>query len=276
MATTSRTVLGFDNGYPTSDGKPMAETDLHRELMIDLIETLKAHFEADPMTYVSGDLLLFYEEGNKRKHVAPDVFVVRGVPMRQRSNYLLWEEGKGPDVIIEVTSKTTRREDQTKKRALYREVLRVPEYFLFDPTEDYLKPPMQGYRLVGGDYIPIDRIDGRLPSEVLGLHLQRVGWSLRLYDPELGRWLLTPREAADQAEADRRRAEVARERAEIASEQAGLARQRAEIALARAELERRRIEVERLASDEARVRAEAENVALRREVEELRRRLGGD
>ena len=117
--------------------------------MLDLIETLKAHFAADPMVYVSGNMLLFYEEGNSRRHVAPDVFVVRGVPKRLRDNYLIWEEGKGPDLVIEITSKTTRREDQTKKLALYRDVLQVPEYFQFDPTEDYLKPPMQGFRLVG-------------------------------------------------------------------------------------------------------------------------------
>src|SRR5262249_8838750 len=151
-----------ERDYPTSDGKPMAETDVHRQDMMDLIETLQVHFADDPAAYVSGDLLLFYEEGNRRKHVAPDVFVVRGVPKRQRLNYLLWREGKGPDVVIELTSKTTRREDQTKKLALYRDVLKVPEYFLFDPFEDYLKPPFQGHRLVEAGYEPIGPVAGRL------------------------------------------------------------------------------------------------------------------
>ena len=66
------------NGYPTSDGRPMAETDLHRDVMFDLIETLKERFAADPLTYVSGNILLFYEPGNKRRHVSPDVLVVLG------------------------------------------------------------------------------------------------------------------------------------------------------------------------------------------------------
>jgi Uma2 family endonuclease len=156
MATSSRRAAGREIEYPTSDGKPMAETDLHRDLMLELIETLKHHYAGDPDVYVSGNLLLFYEPGNKRRHVAPDVFVVRGVEKRRRDNYLVWEEGKGPDLIIELTSKTTRREDQQKKLALYRDVLKVPEYFLFDPYEDYLKPPFQGYRLVEGQYIPIE------------------------------------------------------------------------------------------------------------------------
>jgi Uma2 family endonuclease len=105
------TVLG--NGYPTSDGRPMAETDLHRDLMVDLIETLKNWFAADPQTYVSGNILLFYEPGNKRRHVSPDVLVVRGIAKLRRDNYLVWEEGKAPDLVIEVTSKTTRTRSPT-------------------------------------------------------------------------------------------------------------------------------------------------------------------
>src|SRR5436305_13190373 len=87
--------------YPTSDGKPMAETDVHRQNMVDLIETLQDRYADDPDVYVSGNLLLFYNEGDRRTHVAPDVFMVRGVPkLPPRENYLVWEEGKAPDVVI--------------------------------------------------------------------------------------------------------------------------------------------------------------------------------
>ena len=75
------------NDYPTSDGKPMAETDWHRDLMMTLIQTLGTYYAADPMVYVSGNLLVFYEPGNRRKHLSPDVFVVKGVEKRQRPNY---------------------------------------------------------------------------------------------------------------------------------------------------------------------------------------------
>ena len=252
MATSSRS-RPID--YPTSDGKPMAETDLHRRIMMDLLEILDDRYADDPNAYVSGDLLLFYEEGNRRRHVAPDVFVVLGVPKTPRDHYLMWLEGKGPDVVIEVTSKTTRREDQTKKRTLYQDVLRVPEYFQIDPTEDYLKPPFQGHRLVEGCYEPIRRIDGRLPSLVLGLLLERNGPRLDLIDPATGDRLLTRRERA--AEADIRRAEADRRRAEADR--------------LRSEEERRRAEADARAAE-----AEAEADRLRRELEELRRRLSGE
>jgi Uma2 family endonuclease len=212
--------------YPTSDGKPMAETALHWQVMVDAIQSMSDHFAADPMVYVGGNLLLFYEQGNRRKHVAPDVFMIRGIPkLPLRDYYLPWEEGKPPDVIIEITSKTTWREDQKKKPVLYRDVLKVPEYFQFDPTEDYLKPSLQGVRRIGNDYVAIIAVDGRLSSEVLSLHLERSGQELKLWDPARGSWLLTPRE---RAEHERQRAVAAeaenkRLRREIEAIRRGLA-----------------------------------------------------
>jgi len=80
------------------------------------------------------------------------VFVVRGVEKKRRDNYLVWEEGHAPDVVIEITSKSTKRADNKTKWALYLDVLKVREYFQFDPTQDYLTPPLQGFRLVAGEY----------------------------------------------------------------------------------------------------------------------------
>ena len=236
----------LDVNYPTRDGRPMGETELHRNKMQDLITTLDDYFAAKPDVYVGGDLLVFYERGDRRKHISPDVFVVRGVPkLPMRDHYLIWLEGKAPEVVIEVTSKSTRREDLKKKAVLYCDVLKVAEYFLFDPTEDYLKPPFQGYRLVEGEYFPIEPIEGRLPSVVLGLHLERFGVDLRLFDPVAGRWLMTPRELAW---AERQRAEVERQHAEA---------------------ERQRAETEKT----ERMRLEAEMQRLRQEMQALKRRL---
>jgi Uma2 family endonuclease len=219
MATTRRTSAHREVEYPTSDGKPMAETELHARDMMDLILTLQNRFAADPDVYVWGNLLLFYEEGNRRKHVAPDVFMVRGIPkLPPRDYYLLWKEGKAPDVVIEITSKTTQEEDQEKKLILYRDVLKVPEYFQFDPTEDYLKPSMQGHRLVKGQYRPIALVEGRLPSAVLELHLERRGTELRLHDPATGRCLLTPPEQAAEAKAALQREAEARQQVEAENE----------------------------------------------------------
>ena len=210
MATAQRKAMLRDIDYPTGDGKPMAETELHLWVMMDLIQTLAIRYRADPMVYVGGDLLMYYQEGEPNKRLAPDVFVVKGVPkLPARDNYLIWLEGKPPDFVIEVTSKTTRRNDQTKKLVLYRDVLRVPEYFQFDPTEDYLRPAFQGFRLVDGDYVPIEPVDGRLPSAALGLHLERDGTDLRLFDPSTGRRLPIPSEESARAESESARAEAA-------------------------------------------------------------------
>jgi Uma2 family endonuclease len=180
----------------------MAETEFHGILMVALIQTLREFFRKQPRVYVWGNLLVFYERGNKRKHLSPDVFVVRGVPKRVRDNYLIWEEGKAPEFVIELTSRSTRHEDTQRKFALYRDVLKVKEYFLFDPYRDYLDPPFQGYRLAKGQYVPIKPRAGRLPSRVLGLHLERDGEALRLWDPATGQRLLTPEEARQQTEAE--------------------------------------------------------------------------
>ncbi len=188
MATkTSRQIK-----YPTSDGRPMAETDVHRDLMVDLIETLQDRFENERMVYVSGNLLVFYQEGDRRKHVAPDV-----------------------------SSKSTKEEDVDDKYRLYSKELRVPEYFLFDPHGDYLHPPLRGFRLRGDEYFPIRSIAGRLPSRVLGLHLERDGTQLRLYDPQSHRRLITPREFNKEA-----RAEIARLRRELNARQRNGSRKR--------------------------------------------------
>ena len=198
MAAAPRQRATREIEYPTGDGKPMAETDVHRDDMVDVIDTLRYHFADEPNVYISGNLLLYYEEGNPRKHVAPDVLVSFGVPKEPpRKYYQVWKEGKAPDVVIEITSKSTKREDKKTKKELYRDVLKVQEYFQFDPTEDYLKPPLQGFRLVDGEYISIPLENGRLPSQVLGLHLERDGKELRLFDPVTGRRLLTSAERAE-------------------------------------------------------------------------------
>jgi Uma2 family endonuclease len=198
-------VLFPKNEYPTSDGRPMAETDLHRDLMVALIETLRWWFRDRPKVYVSGNLLVCYEKGNKRVHVSPDVFVVPGVGNHKRENYLLWEEGRGLDMVIEPTSKTTMMEDIEEKYNLYLEKLGVKEYFLFDPKEEYLKPSFQGYSRVRGKFKPMAFVDGRLPSKVLGLHLERDGEQLRLWNPADGKHLPTPSERAADAESENER-----------------------------------------------------------------------
>ena len=226
--------------YPESDGKPMAETEIHRDLMIDMIDMLKNHFKDRPDAYVSGNLLLYYEKGNPQKSVAPDVFVAFGVEKKRRRTYLLWEEGKGPDVVIELVSKSTYQHDLSGKKELYARVLGVKEYYLYDPERQYLSPSLQGYRLAGDFYRSIQPVANRLPSFVLGLELGEEEMELGLYNPETQRWLLKPVEEEALA---RRQAESETEQAEARAQQAETRANRAE-----AELARLRAEFERLRS----------------------------
>lgn len=193
--------------YPTSDGEPMAETDAHRDQMMQLIAGLQDHFAAREDVYVSGNLLLFYQEGAGRKHIAPDVLVVMGIAKRRRDNFKIWEEGKAPDVVIEVTSASTRTDDLGSKKGLYA-VLGVREYFIFDPLREYLPAGLRGFQLAGEDYIPM--VGTALKSQVLGLELRVVDSSLRLFDPATGELLPVHEELVARADAERARADEER------------------------------------------------------------------
>lgn len=200
--------------YPSSDGKPMAETDDHRQAMVDLIARLTAHFAGRQDVYVSGNLLVYYEQGNVNRHLAPDCFVVFGVPNHNRDTFRTWDEGTVPSVVFEITSKTTRREDTRLKRAVYQDVWEVDEYFLFDPLEDYLDPSLQGFRRVRGAFQPIRPAkDGSLTSRRLGLTFSRDGARLSLRDPVTGETIRTNEERR----AERAEAELARLKAELAA-----------------------------------------------------------
>ncbi|MFA0761698.1 MAG: hypothetical protein HZLCBSQH_001808 [Candidatus Fervidibacterota bacterium] len=178
--------------YPETDGKPMAETDWHYKSVTNTRFSLEWHFREREDVYVSGNLFVYYEEGNPRKCVAPDVFVVFGVPKRPRRVYLVWEEGKGLDVVFEFTSKKTRREDFGRKMDIYRGILGVQELFIFDPLREYLMPPLVGYFRRGEKWVRQEAGEGRLVSEVLGLEVVVEGERLRLYDPKTKNFLPSP------------------------------------------------------------------------------------
>ena len=187
--------------YPSSDGKPMAETDRHRKLMVDFIQMLEHHFREANNIYVSGNLLIYYEEGNPRKSIAPDVFVVFGVGKKPRRTYLTWEEGNTPDFVLEVASPSTYQQDLGPKKELYASVLTVKEYYIYDPYGD-ITPSFIGYQLVGGEYQEIAFMEDRLQSAVLGLELGEYEGELRLYNPTTQQWMQPPEERAERAEAE--------------------------------------------------------------------------
>lgn len=205
--------------YLTSDGRPMPESNLHRKVMADLIAALEQRYLDDPNFWAGGNFLLYFEKGNPRASVSPDVVLVRGVGKWDRPLYKLWEEGRPPDFVIKVTSSSTRREDVSTKKDLY-ERLGVSEYFLFDPTGDHLNPRLQGYRLEKGRYVRLaQEADGSLLSQITDLRLRSEDLNLRLIDARTGEKLLWIAEEA----AARRRLEK-----ELADLRAKLERKRTE------------------------------------------------
>ena len=184
--------------YPCSDDQPMAESEFQLVPMLYVLTVLRTHFRGREDVYVGGDMFVYYEEGNSRAVVAPDVFVVIGAPKRAehpRDTYKLWEEPKGPDFVLEVLSSRTWKADLGSKRALYAS-LGVTEYWLFDPTREHLlSPPLRGMRLAGREYreLPVLQLATSaltLRSEVLGLDLLLNRGALFFRDPATGEDLL--------------------------------------------------------------------------------------
>lgn len=228
--------------YPDSDGQPMAESEFQFNPILYAVGALRNYFQDRDDVYVVGNLLLYYEQGNPSASVSPDVFAVLGAPNHTRSSYLLWQEPKAPDWVLEVTSRSTRQVDQGRKRDLYAR-LGVLEYWQYDPTGDYLDPPLQGFALSAGRYqasLALEEVEGvsSAYSSALGLNLRLDAGVLRFHDPLTDEYLLTYLEEnkARQAEAQaRREAENRLLESEQARKAEGRARQAAEARLAELE-----------------------------------------
>ncbi len=248
--------LPTEDDLPYDDGRPM-ETQRHVLQLMLLQETLQYHWRDRDDVYIGANMFVYYslpqaeavireldyELGEReepppgeRAFRGPDLFVVLGVEKRERKSWVVWQEGKGPDVVIELLSESTAKVDKGKKKRIYQNELRVPEYFWYDPFSGELA----GFKLHEGVYEPIAPDErGRLISRQLGLALVR--WEGVYKDVE-ARWLRwetlegellpTPAEVAEEerrrAEEERRRAEEERRRAEEAQRQAEEERRRAE------------------------------------------------
>jgi hypothetical protein len=222
----------------------MGDSDFHSAALVSLWQGLMDFFARVADVYVAMNLLFYWEQGNRRARRDPDILVAKGVGKHQRLSYRLWEEHVLPSVFFEVASRKTWRTDVGEKRQLYAE-LGIREYILFDPHGRFLDPPLQGFRLQRGVYVPLrPAADGSLTSRELGLRLVAEGQLLRLIDARTGRPVLTRAERAQQArekeEQERQQREQAQKEARRARRQAREAEKRAE-ALA-AELERLRAE----------------------------------
>jgi Uma2 family endonuclease len=197
---------------PYDDGVPM-ETYRHKCQMDMLIDGLDSWLAARDDGFVSGNMFVYYSLAQLKNQdfKGPDFFVVLGVPKGERKSWVVWEEGKTPDVIIELLSESTAERDKNEKKLIYQNQMHVPEYFWYDPfnSDDWA-----GLRLSGGIYetITVNTLN-QLTSQVLGLGLQRWQGSFRGIDATWLRWATLEGEllplALEIATAERQRAEQA-------------------------------------------------------------------
>ncbi|MBW4698461.1 MAG: Uma2 family endonuclease [Aphanocapsa lilacina HA4352-LM1] len=220
-----------------SDEPPM-ESDWHRKQMQLLIDALEGHWHDRQDFYCSGNLTIYYSLTQRKSEDfrGPDFFVVLGCERRERRSWTVWEEGgRLPNVIAEILSDSTADIDRGLKKQIYQDVLRVPEYFWFDPQSGELC----GFHLVEGWYEPLEADErGRLWSAQLGLYFGVHEERLRLITGE-GAVIPTP---AERAEQERERAEVAERQVQSESLRAEVAERQAQSESLRAEQERQRAE----------------------------------
>ncbi|NCR01862.1 MAG: Uma2 family endonuclease [Microcystis aeruginosa L211-11] len=210
----SRLSLPTQDELPCDDGVPM-ETQRHKLQMDILIDALFPWLAAREDGYVGGNMFVYFSAAQLKNEEfrGPDFFAVLGVPKAERKSWVVWQEGKAPDVVIELLSESTAQQDKTEKKAIYQDRLRVPEYFWYDPfnPEDWA-----GFILRDGNYEPLSLEMGeRFFSQRLGLALVR--WQGE-YKGFAGDLLPTESELTEQermrAEQERMRAEQERMRAE--------------------------------------------------------------
>jgi Uma2 family endonuclease len=215
----------FEIFYPSGDGEPMGETDVHVNQILLLKACLDLHYEQRQDVSVSANIFLYYQEGDPKKRVSPDVMVTLGVPRRDRRSFFVWKEGKAPDVIFEITSDSSIWYDLKEKLQIYQQ-LQIQEYFVFNPLIEplTLENTLAGYRLANQVYRTIEQKEEAMISECLQLELALHGTLLRLRDPKTGQWIPT----LGEANARTREEAEARQRAEQEAQREAEARQRAE------------------------------------------------
>ena len=209
---------------PCDGGEPM-ETHRHKLQMDLLIDGLTIWLAQRSDGYVCGNMFIYYsmEQVRNRDFKGPDFFAVVGVPKGERKSWVIWEEGKAPDVVIELLSDSTAAYDKTLKKQIYQDQMRVSEYFWFDP---FRPDDLAGFILEDGVYQPIAPTpQNTLLSPALELALVRWEGSYKSFPAVWLRWASLSGEVLPIAE------EIAaqeRDRADLAQQQADLAQQRAE------------------------------------------------
>ncbi len=215
----------------------VTETTWHYEAIAYLQQTLSHRYRDRDDVFVGANNFVYWEEGNTEEKQAPDVYICFGVRNIGRTSYKTWEEGGiAPQVVFEVTSKSSRFNDLGTKKAIY-EMLGVEEYYAFDPLREYIPRGLRAFRLKGSAYEEITpnlatpNVPLRIYSPRLDLDLEaplsETG-ILKLFLPSSGTALRSYREAELAALHEKGRADEAQAQLEGARAQAEEAQGRAE------------------------------------------------
>ncbi|MGI8541905.1 MAG: Uma2 family endonuclease [Aridibacter sp.] len=200
--------------YPEEREDDMGETSIHINLLADLLKILKLYFDDREDVFLSGNMNLYYEEGNSRRWFAPDLLIAFGVSNIDRASYLLWREGVFPQVVFEIASKRTWQNDVDEKLRLYEE-LGAEEYYVLDPKFEFLSAPLLAYRRQGENLIELKVANERILSPRLGLEIVREGNTFRLFNPNTNEFLMTLQESERKRQLDSQMAERKRREDEV-------------------------------------------------------------
>jgi Uma2 family endonuclease len=186
----------FPPGDLYSD-EPELETYLHLQQMLLFIKCLDWWWRDRNDFFAAGNLTIYYSPNQRKSEFfrGPDFFVVLDTERKPRKSWVVWQEdGKYPNLIIEILSDSTASTDRELKKKIYQDTFRTPDYFWFDP--DTLE--FAGFVLVGGSYQPLEpNPQGLLWSQQLNLYLGVYQDKVRFFTNE-GELVLTPEEVAEQ------------------------------------------------------------------------------
>jgi Uma2 family endonuclease len=187
--------------YPSSDGKPMADSTLQYKWITTIKDGVEATFKDDPNVFVAGDLLWYPVQGNNSLCQAPDVMVVFGRPKGERDSYQQWkEEDIPPQVVFEILSESNTKKEMNRKFLFYHEY-GVEEYYVYNPR----KQTLEGWIRTDGILDVIESMSGWV-SPRLGVRFEMKAEGLELYRPDGQKFV-------DFVEVDRQR-EIAEQKAE--------------------------------------------------------------
>ncbi|MDQ3130713.1 MAG: Uma2 family endonuclease [Acidobacteriota bacterium] len=180
--------------YPEQREDDMGETSFHYRVISDLMQMLRMFFREREDVFMTGNMNIYYVEGNPYKWFAPDILVAFGVQNHERSVYKIWQEKVFPQVVFEVASDRTWKNDVSGKLKLY-EQLGAEEYYILDSEFKYLPSPLMAFRRENDALLPVEISGDKVFSPRLNLEIVRTENNFRLFNPQTGEFLLTLEES---------------------------------------------------------------------------------